>query len=183
VVRTDYPFLDVKWQPVSFSLLAFRWDIVSNYAPGLSIQGGTHTTRTPLLSVPGCLFIKCRHLQRPKPEACAPLALSFLPGHQLPHWLPGRVVLARMQTVVWALIALDIEPILVSVFDRISKRGYSFRIACIRCQIAVYRQPLDRCPAELLPTPCGQPPPPVPPTLLSSPFFPQPFFSGNPPFP
>ena len=58
VVSTDYPFLDVKWEPLSFGLLAFRWDIVTDYAAGLSIRGGNLTTRTPLLSVPGSLFYK-----------------------------------------------------------------------------------------------------------------------------
>jgi len=53
VGSTDYSFLDVKWQPLSFGLLAFRWDGNSGYAPGLSIRGGNLTTRSPLLSVPG----------------------------------------------------------------------------------------------------------------------------------
>ena len=53
VVSTDYPLLDVKWQPLCFGLLAFPWDIVTDYATGLSIRGGNLTTRTPLLSVPG----------------------------------------------------------------------------------------------------------------------------------
>ena len=52
-VRKDYPILDVKWQPRSFGLLAFRLDIVTDYAEGLSIRGGNLTTRSPLLSVPG----------------------------------------------------------------------------------------------------------------------------------
>jgi len=108
VVSTDYPILDVNWQPRAFGLLAFRWDLVNDYAAGLSIRGGNLTTRTPLLSVPESLFIKCRHLQRPKLGAFAPLVVSFLPGHQWPQWLPGGVVLAGMRTVVWALIALDI---------------------------------------------------------------------------
>jgi len=43
VVSTDYPFLDVKWQPLSFCLLAFRWDIVTAYPAGLAIQGGNLT--------------------------------------------------------------------------------------------------------------------------------------------
>ena len=50
VVSTDYPvFLDVKWQPLSLGLLAFRWDIVTDYASGLSIRGGNLTTRSPVL--------------------------------------------------------------------------------------------------------------------------------------
>jgi len=53
VVSTDYPFLDVKLQPLSFGLLAFRWDIVTDYSEGLPIRYGNLTTRTPLLSVPG----------------------------------------------------------------------------------------------------------------------------------
>jgi len=85
--------------------------------------------------------------------AFAPLALSFLHCHQRQQWLPGGLVLARMWTVVWALIALDTPPILVSVFDSVSKDGSSSRIACIRCQISVYRQPSDRPPAMLPPTP------------------------------
>jgi len=52
VVSMDYPFLGVKWQPLAFGLLAFRWDIVTHYAGGLWIRGGNLTTRTPLLSVP-----------------------------------------------------------------------------------------------------------------------------------
>jgi len=76
-------------------------------------------------------------------EAFVPLALSFLPCHQRQQWLPGGVVLAQMRTVVWALIALDTLPILVSVFDSVSKRGSSYRTACIRFQISVYQQPSD----------------------------------------
>ena len=53
VVSIDYSLLVVKWQPLSFGLLAFRWDIVTDYAAGLSIGGGNLTTRTLLLSVPG----------------------------------------------------------------------------------------------------------------------------------
>jgi len=75
--------------------------------------------------------------------AFALLASSFLTCHQRQQWLPGGVVLARMRMVVWALIALDTAPILVSVFDRVSKDGSSSRIACFRCQISVYRQPSD----------------------------------------
>jgi len=52
VVSMDFPFLDVKWQPLAFGLLAFQGDIVTDYAAGLSIRGGNLTTRTPLLSVP-----------------------------------------------------------------------------------------------------------------------------------
>jgi len=52
LVTTDYTFLDVKWQPRSFGPLAFWGDLVTDYATGLSIQGGNLTTRTPLLSVP-----------------------------------------------------------------------------------------------------------------------------------
>jgi len=52
VVSTNYPFLDVKWQPLSFGLLAFQWDIVTDYAAGLSIRGGNLTTQSPWLSVP-----------------------------------------------------------------------------------------------------------------------------------
>ena len=44
VVSTDYPFLVVTWQTLSFGLLAFRWDIVTDYAAGLSIRGGNLTT-------------------------------------------------------------------------------------------------------------------------------------------
>jgi len=44
VVSTDYPILDVNWQPQSFGLLAFRWDLVTDYAAGLSIRGGNLTT-------------------------------------------------------------------------------------------------------------------------------------------
>ena len=47
-----------------------------------------------------------------------------------------------MGTVVWASIALDIQPTLVSVFNSIYKPGFSFRIACIRCQIFVHQLPL-----------------------------------------
>jgi len=154
VVSTDYPFLDVKWQPVSFGLLPFQWDMVTDYAAGLSIRGRNITTRTLLSSVPESLFIICRHLQRPKLGALAPLASSFLPGHQRPQWLPGGVVLARMRTVVCTLMALNIQPTLVSAFDNISKRGFSFHIACIHCQLSVYRQRFDRHPGGPLPTPC-----------------------------
>jgi len=153
VVSTDYPILDVNWQPRSFGLLAFRWDLVTDYAAGLSIRGGNLTTRSPWLSVPGCVFIKCRHRQRPKVGAFAPLALSFLPCHQRQQWLPGGVVLARRPMVVWVLIALDTPQKLVSVFDSVSKDGSSSRIACIRCQISFYRQLSDRRSGVLLPTP------------------------------
>jgi len=53
VVSTDYPFLDVKWQPVFFALLALRWNMVTDYAAGLSIDCSNLTTRTLLMSVPG----------------------------------------------------------------------------------------------------------------------------------
>ena len=52
------------------------------------------------------------------------LVVSFLPGHQRPQWLPGGVVLAQMRTMVWASLALDIPPILASVFDSISKHDF-----------------------------------------------------------
>jgi len=81
--------------------------------------------------------------------AFAPLALSFLPCHQRQQWLPGGVVLARMAMVVWALMAFDTPPILVSVFDRVSKDGSSSLIACIRCQISLYRQLSGRRPGVL----------------------------------
>jgi len=85
--------------------------------------------------------------------AFALLTLSFLPCHQRQQWLPGGVVLARMPMVVWALIALDTAPILVSVFDSVSKDGSLSRIACIRCQISVYRQLSGRRPGVLPTTP------------------------------
>jgi len=54
VVSMDYPFVfDVNWQPLSFGLLAFQWNIVTDYAAGLSIRGANLTTHTPLSSVPG----------------------------------------------------------------------------------------------------------------------------------
>ena len=37
-------------------------------------------------------------------------------------------------------------------FDSFSRGGSSFRIACIRCQISIYRQLSDRRPGVLLPT-------------------------------
>jgi len=52
MVSADYPFLDVKCQLLSFGLLAFRWDIVTDNAAGLSIRGSNLSTRTPFLSVP-----------------------------------------------------------------------------------------------------------------------------------
>ena len=54
-----------------------------------------------------------------------------------------------MRPVVCAWIALDIYPMLVSVFDTISKYGFSFRIGCIRRQIFVCRQPSVRRPGVL----------------------------------
>jgi len=54
-----------------------------------------------------------------------------------------------MRMVVWALIALDTPLILVLVFASVSKDGTSSHIACIRCQISVYRQPSDRRPGVL----------------------------------
>jgi len=59
-----------------------------------------------------------------------------------------------MWTVIWASIALDIQPMIVSVFDCIAKRGFSSRITFIPCQISVYRQLFDRRPGGLLPTLC-----------------------------
>jgi len=53
LVSTEYPLLAVKWQPLSFGLFRFPWDIVTDYAAGLSIRGGNLTTRSPWLSVPG----------------------------------------------------------------------------------------------------------------------------------
>jgi len=50
--------------------------------------------------------------------AFVPLVVSFLLGHQRRQWLPGGVVSVRMRTVVWALIALDVKPILVLVFPQ-----------------------------------------------------------------
>jgi len=143
VVSTDYPFFDVKWQRRSFGLLAFRWDLVTDYAACLAIRGGNLTTRTPLFSVRGRPFIQYGHLQRPKLGAFAPLASRFLPRHQRPQWLPGGVALSRMRTVVWASIALDILPPLVSASNSISQHGFSFHTARIRCQISVYRHHFD----------------------------------------
>jgi len=85
--------------------------------------------------------------------AFGPLTSRFLPCHQRQQWLPGGVVLARIRMVVWALIALDTPPILVSVFDSVSKDGSSSRMVCIRCPISVYRQPSDRRPGVLPTTP------------------------------
>ena len=85
--------------------------------------------------------------------AFAPLASSFLPCHRRQQWLPGGVVLARMWMVVWASIALDTQLILVLPFGSVSKRGFSFRIVCIHCQISVYRQPSGRRPGVLPTTP------------------------------
>jgi len=91
LVSTDYPVLAVKWQPLSFGLLAFRCSLVTDYTTGLLISGSNRTSRSPLLSVPGSLFIKCPHYQRPKLGAFAPLASSFLPCHQQLEWLPGAL--------------------------------------------------------------------------------------------
>ena len=154
VVSTDYPFLDVKWPPRSFGLLPFRWDLVTDYAVGLSIRGGNLTTRTTLMSVPRWLFIKCRHLQRPKLGAFEPLVSSCLPGHPRPEWLPGGVAFVWMRTVAWASIALHIQPILAAAFDCTSMGGFSSRIACICCPFCIYRQPFERRPCGLRPTPC-----------------------------
>ena len=57
-----------------------------------------------------------------------------------------------MTTVVWALLALDIQPILVLAFDRISMHGFSLRDGCIRCPIFACQQLSDGCRYELLPT-------------------------------
>ena len=109
----------------------------------------------PISVVVGTLMtsIICHRRQRPMLEAFVPLALSFLPCHQRQQWLPEGVVLAQMRMVAWALIALDTLPILGLVFDSVSKGGSSSRIACIRCQIFVYRQPSDRRPGVLPTTP------------------------------
>jgi len=85
--------------------------------------------------------------------AFEPLVSSFLPCHQPQQWLPVGVVLARMRTVVWALIALDMQPLSLLASDSIYKCGFSARIACIRFQTFVYRQLSDRRPSVLLPTP------------------------------
>jgi len=106
MVSTDYPILDVNWQPLSWGLLP---------------SGGISSPTTPqvfrfeaAISLPAhrsCryvddFFIKCRHRQKPMLGAFAPLVLSFLPGHEQPQWLPGDVASVRMRTVVWASIAL-----------------------------------------------------------------------------
>jgi len=54
-----------------------------------------------------------------------------------------------MRMVIWALIALDTPQILVWVFDSVSTRGFSSRIACIRCLIFVYPQRSGRRPGVL----------------------------------
>jgi len=57
VVSTDYPFLAVKWQPVSiFGFLALQCEGMTGNTAGLSIRGSNRTTRTLLLSVPGSLL-------------------------------------------------------------------------------------------------------------------------------
>jgi len=47
------PILGRKMATTILWSFAFRWDIVTDYAAGLSIQGGNLTTRSPWLSVPG----------------------------------------------------------------------------------------------------------------------------------
>ena len=153
VVSTDYPILDVNWQPRSFGLLP-SGGISSPTTPQVfRFEAATSLPehrRCPYLDD---FFIKCRHLQKPRLGAFAPLASSFLPCHQRQQWLPGGVVLAQMRMVVWALIALNTPPILVSVFNSVSRRCSSSRIACIRCQTSVCRQPSHRRPRVLLTTP------------------------------
>jgi len=99
----------------------------------ITLVVGTRTT----------FFTKSRHPQRPKLGAFALLALSFLTGHQPPQWLPGGVASVQMWSVVWVLLALDIQPILVQVFYSTSKCGFLFRIVCICCPIFVCRQLFD----------------------------------------
>jgi len=86
--------------------------------------------------------------------AFVPLVVIFLPGHQRPVWLPGGVALARIWTVVWASLALDIQPILVPASDSISKRRFSFRIAYIPCLLFIGGQLSDRRPGGLPLTAC-----------------------------
>jgi len=86
--------------------------------------------------------------------AFAQLVLTFLSRHLRPQWLPAGVALVRMRTALWSLLALEIQPIPGPAFDRISKRGYSFRIPGIRCQISAWRQLSEQRPCGLLPTPC-----------------------------
>jgi len=153
VVSTDYPFLDVNWQPRSFGLLAFRWDHVTDYAAGLSIRGSNLTTRIPLLSVPGSLFYKMSSSSKAQAGGLCTARFELSPlrstatvatrGHRFGANAEGRL----------GFVALDTPPILVSVFDSVSRRGFSSHIACIHCQTFVYRQPSDRRPGVLPTTP------------------------------
>jgi len=43
MVSTHNPFLDEKWELLSFGLLAFCWNGITDYAGGLSIRGGNLT--------------------------------------------------------------------------------------------------------------------------------------------
>jgi len=99
----------------------------------VTVVAGTWTT----------VFTISRRPQEPRLGAFEQLDLCLLPGHPRPQWVPGGVALVRMRTVVWALLALDIQPLLVPALVSICNRGFSFRIACLCCQISVYRQLLD----------------------------------------
>jgi len=147
------PHFGCKLAPAILWSFALWWDIVSDYATGLSIRGGNLTTRSPWLSVRGSLFIKYRHLLEPMLGAFAPLVLSFLRGHERPQWLPVDVASVRMRTGVWASIALGM-PTPVLALDCISSCGFSFRTVCIRWPISACRQAFDRRPGGLLPTAC-----------------------------
>jgi len=152
-MSTAHPSFVVEWQPVSFlCFCSLRVGFLhrvrcrsfdSRRQPHypVSVAAGTWTT---------VFTISCRP-QKPRLGAFEPLVFSVVPGHLRPQCLPGGVALVRMWCVVWASIALDIQPILVPAFDSISRHGFSFRIACIRCPISVYRQPFDRRPCGLLP--------------------------------
>ena len=155
VVSTDYPFLLVKWQPVSFFVfLPFRCDSFTNYATCLLIRGRNLPSQSPLLLVPGSPLTKSCHPQKPMPGVFVPLVLSFLPGHLRPQWPPGGIASVPTIPVVCTLLALDIPLIPVLAFDRTSKRGFLVCIVCIPCLIFVDQQPFDRRPCGLLPIPC-----------------------------
>jgi len=131
VVSTDYSFLAVKWQLVSFFLFSLAVGFLHRLHPRVfNSRRQPHYPNTVVVAT-WMTFIKCYHLPKPKLGAFQLLVSCFLPSHQRPQWVGWGVISAWARTVVWPLLALHIQPILVPACDSISMRDFSFRTGCI----------------------------------------------------